>query len=87
MEAISPRLGLRALYKRLAPWLYIPTTIRVLTGLMFTGSPIAGMMGFDISAEIGGKLPPDMFEGTQLETVDIGLGPMQAVWSITGKKQ
>jgi hypothetical protein len=42
---------------------------------------------FDISPEIGGKLPPDMFEGTQLEIVDIGLGPMQAAWSITGKKQ
>ena len=28
---------------------YIPTTVRVLTGLMFTGSAIAGMMG---------KVPP-----------------------------
>jgi len=42
---------------------------------------------FEISEEIGGKLPPDRFTGTQLEIVDIGLGPMQAVWNITGKKQ
>jgi hypothetical protein len=42
---------------------------------------------FDVSGQIGGKLPPDIFTGTQLEIVDIGLGPKQAAWNITGKKQ
>jgi putative oxidoreductase len=35
---------------------YLPTTIRVLTGLMFTGSAIAGMMG---------KIPPPEPEAAQ----------------------
>jgi putative oxidoreductase len=35
---------------------YIPTTVRVLTGLMFTGSAIAGMMG---------KVPPPEPEAAQ----------------------
>ena len=35
---------------------YIPTTVRVLTGLMFTGSAIAGMMG---------KIPPPEPEAAQ----------------------